>query len=505
MKKYFLLKANNHILYVSIVLVFSFTSCVSSKIANYTFNRKLPTEKLQSDIKLLKNILEANHPSLYWYTEKDSIDYYFNNAINDITDSLSEIQFRNKVASVISKIRCGHTSVRFSKDFSEQAKNFLYPLFPLHLKVWNDSLVVISSAFKNDSIFKRGTIITSVNGKNAAQLLDTMYQFISTDGYSNNYKNQVITNSFPLWYKTIFGIDSSYTITYIDSVGKEATTNIKNYIPIKDTTIKTDTLKKVEKIATPTRKQIRQAKLLAKRSIQIDTSINTAYIKLNTFSKGRLNIFFRKSLKKIEQTNIENVVIDLRQNGGGNVATTSKTLKYFVDKPFKHGDTVAAISRTFPYRKHIKNWFLYWTAMNFFAKKGSDNKIHFKRYEKHYYKPKTKYHFNGNIYLVQGGVTFSAATMFISTLKGQSNVTVIGEETGGGYYGNSAMHIPTIVLPNSKLRVSLPMYRLVIDKNRPKGRGIMPDIEVPPSSAAIKEGYDIKLTTIRKLILKGMK
>ena len=56
-----------------------------------------------------------------------------------------------------------------------------------------------------------------------------------------------------------------------------------------------------------------------------------------------------------------------------------------------------------------------------------------------------------------------------------ANVLVVGEESGGGYYGNSAMHVPEIVLPNSKLRVTLPLYRLVMDKNRAKGRGVLPD------------------------------
>lgn len=505
MKKCFFYRKKYASFLLTILIISLFTSCISYKISNYSFNRKLPADKLQSDFKLLKKILEANHPSLYWYIEKDSLDYFFNEAINSITDSLNEIQYRNKVSSVISKIRCGHTSVRFSKNFSEQASNYNYPLFPLHIKVWNDSMVVLSNAYNNDTILKRGTIITSINGRNCEQLLDTMYQYISTDGYSNNYKNQVITNSFPLWYKSIIGLDSIYQIKYIDSLGKEAMTTIKNFIPPKDSLTKKDSLTTVLKATKLSRKEIKQAKLLSKRSMQIDTSINTAYIKLNTFSDGKLRRFFRKSLKIIHQQNIENVVVDLRQNGGGNVATTTNLLKYFVDKPFKHGDTVAAINRTFPYRKYIKKWFFYWIPMNIVAQKGSDERIHYRRYERHYFKPKNKNHFNGQLYIIQGGITFSAATMFISTLKNQNNVTVVGEETGGGFYGNTAMHIPTLVLPNSKLRVSLPMFRLVIDKNRAKGRGIMPNIEIPPSSVAIKQGYDIKLAVLRKIILDKQK
>jgi hypothetical protein len=85
-------------------------------------------------------------------------------------------------------------------------------------------------------------------------------------------------------------------------------------------------------------------------------------------------------------------------------------------------------------------------------------------------------------------------------MKGQQNVKLVGEETGGGYYGNSAMLITYCTLPNSKLRVSLPLYRLVTNKNRPKGGGVIPDIYVPPSSSAIERGIDLKMEKIKSLI-----
>ena len=34
----------------------------------------------------------------------------------------------------------------------------------------------------------------------------------------------------------------------------------------------------------------------------------------------------------------------------------------------------------------------------------------------------------------------------------QDNVTVVGEETGGGAYGNSAWLIPEVTLPETKVR-----------------------------------------------------
>ncbi len=482
-------------------------SCVSSKQADYRFNNKKSSTALKADLFLLQKILEANHPSLYWYTSKDSLDTFFNSAINSINDSLTEVEFKNKVASVVSKIRCGHTSVRSSKNFLQEQEKNKFPQFPLFFKTWNDSLVVLANVFSKDSILKRGTIVTAINGRSNSLILNKMFDVISTDGYSDNFKSQAISSNFPLWYKYVIGLDSVYAIEYIDSTGQKAIVNIKNFIPakpVKNSTAKKDTLTKPNAVVfeMPTKKQLRQAKLLGKRSMQIDTSINTAYIRLNTFSGGRLRTFFRKTFATIKEKNIENVVIDLRENGGGNVALSTKLARYIATKPFKNGDSVFAISRTFPKRYYIKNWWMYWIPMNFFAKKQSDGKIHSTRFEKHFFEPISKNHFDGKVFLVQGGFTFSASTMFVSTLKGQSNVTIVGEETGGGYYGNSAMHLPYIVLPNSKLRIGLPMYRLVMDKTRPKGNGIMPDIFVPPSSKAIKKGIDIKLAVVRKLILE---
>ncbi|MFY7898625.1 MAG: S41 family peptidase [Chitinophagaceae bacterium] len=474
-------------------------SCTCTKLKNYQFNQKTSAAALQQDLILLQQILASKHPSLYWYTPKDSIDALFNNAINSITDSLTEVAFRNKVAYILSHIRCGHTSISFSKNYTKALPKNRFPQFPLAIKTWEDTMVVLGNYWPTDSLLKRGTIIRHINGKSAKTILDSIFRLISTDGYSNNYKSQVISGSFFRWYELAWGKDSVYTFTYIDKNGQSASTNIKAFIPVKDTVTKKATTQKT--IEKPSRKAIKQSKLLSKRSLQIDSTNRTAYMRVATFSNIRLNKFFRNSFKTLTEQNIQNLIIDIRENTGGRLSNSIVLTKYLIDKPFKTTDSAYAINRSLQYSKYIPSLIWYWFPMNFLNKKGKDGYFHFTNNENKWYTPKQKYHYNKQIYIIQGGYTFSAATMFAGNLFNQQNVTIVGEESGGGFYGNSALYLPTIVLPNSKLTVTLPLYRLVMNSNRPKdGRGIIPNMHIKPNIQAITKGIDLKLDSIQKQI-----
>lgn len=484
------------------IFILLLLGCSAAKNSTQVLTCKLPPQQLREDFSLLKKILEANHPGLYWYTPKDSINTYFSKGISSITDSLTEAQFKNKVAYVVGKIHCGHTSVRSSKAYSKAVQKNKSLQFPLGIKTWQDSVVVTGSAFRNDSTFKRGTIITSINGFSNKQLLDSMFQFISTDGYSDNFKSQLISFNFPAFYKNAFGTGKDYRITYIDSLGNLQAATIPAYDPNDDTLNKQNKLNLTRR---PTHKEIRTLKKLNDRSLQIDTATSTAYMRLTEFGKGFRN-FFRQSFARLHQQNIQHLIIDLRENGGGNMGISTVLARYLTSKPFKNADTVAAISRSFQYSRYIHPSLVYWFAMHTMSRRQPDGRYHFRYYEKHYFQPKKTDHFNGQIYFLQGGFTFSASCMLLNTLKGQPNVQLIGEETGGGSYGNTAVHLPAITLPHSHIRVVLPMYRVVFNHNRQKnGRGITPDVQVKSTSVSIKQGIDLKFDSTMQLIKQSIK
>ena len=103
--------------------------------------------------------------------------------------------------------------------------------------------------------------------------------------------------------------------------------------------------------------------------------------------------------------------------------------------------------------------------------------------------------------LINGG-TFSASSMFVNCIKGQDDIYIVGENTGGGWYGNNGMIIPEVTLPHTKVRVRVPLYRLVQyeHKDENKGTGIIPDIMIPTDYQFIKDGKDKKMETVLKMI-----
>jgi hypothetical protein len=188
--------------YILFIIVLS--SCSVSK--NYNPNKKYSKEELQEDYTLLRNILEKKHPSLYWYTAKDSMNYFFDEGYNAISDSMTELQFGWKIlAPLTSEIHCGHTSFSMSKGWNKFIRKRRIPSFPLYLKVWNDTMVVTRNLL-DSSILKRGTIITSINGLSSGEIIRRMFDYMVEDGYSRNVNYIRLSESFPYFHRNIFGL-----------------------------------------------------------------------------------------------------------------------------------------------------------------------------------------------------------------------------------------------------------------------------------------------------------
>lgn len=480
-------------------------SSAESPSSRKTFEplHKFSPDQLQKDFDLMREMLEKFHPSIYWYTPKDSMDRIFSMYRSFIRDSMTQQQFGfHVVAPVLTSLRCGHTSFSYSKKYSRAMKGVVLPSFPLSVKVWGDSMIVTNTMRKPDSLVNRGAVIHSIDGFSVPELTGIMFRYMPTDGYSESINYIRLSNAFSYYHRNIFGLKKNYTVDLTDSAGRR-TIQVPLYDP------SADSVGKLQRSRTDKRKKVSaKEKLHNVRMLKVDSEMGSAVLELNSFDGGnKLNSFFRKSFRELKEKNIGNLVIDIRSNGGGKVNHYTKLATYLRKTPFKVADSAYAVRRKFSqYGKYFTLRTLNSIALGLFTAQRADGYYHFKYWEKHVYKPRKNNFFDGQVYVLIGGPTFSASTLFAHCLKGQDNVTFIGEETGGGHHGNNGLMIPYVSLPNTGLRVRMPLFRLVQYNHPPKdGRGVIPDIHVPPASNAILSLTDLKMQKAFELIRASSK
>jgi hypothetical protein len=93
--------------------------------------------------------------------------------------------------------------------------------------------------------------------------------------------------------------------------------------------------------------------------------------------------------------------------------------------------------------------------------------------------------------LIDGG-TFSTAADVAAQLRSMGRATFIGEETGGGYEGNTSGLNALIVLPNSRQRLRIMMYDYwnAVKPPATRSRGTMPDRAVLRRVSDVLRGSD---------------
>lgn len=474
-----------------------FSSCTVSK-QPFNPHKKYSAAQLQQDYKLFQGILETRHPSLYWYTSKPAMDSAFSAGWQMLNDSLTEYEFRKILSLAVARVECGHTSVRVSKHYEKYSDTVKgKTTFPFSVKAWDDSVAFISSIYKNISI-RQGDIIDSINGRSVKYLLDTMYRFMPADGGSLVAKNQLLSSGtyFGSLYTALYGWQKQFDISYTDTAGE------KKQVVLKPLPVKADSLSAKEKKSIAKKEKISKAERLKNaRQLEVNTDSGYAIMQLNSFSeKLQLKKFFRQSFSELKKKQVNNLIIDLRLNGGGRVDNANYLIRRLTDRKYKAGDSLYATAVKSKYNPYIHNGF--W--INFFIRANTSNKNgrrHFRYFERHFFKPKKHNHFNGQVYLLSGGRSYSASTMVLGILKGQPHVTIVGEPSGGAAYGNSAWQIPVATLPQTKVRLRFPLFRYVINKNLPHdGQGVQPDVYAGTNLEAIRMGKDYKMEQVTELI-----
>jgi len=97
---------------------------------------------------------------------------------------------------------------------------------------------------------------------------------------------------------------------------------------------------------------------------------------------------------------------------------------------------------------------------------------------------------------------------FASLLHSSERGIIVGEETGGGYYGNTSGIDKMLTLPNSKLRANINFIKYINNRKPGKNlkrRGVIPHYEIQPSQEDIAKGIDREFIFALELIESGKK
>jgi C-terminal processing protease CtpA/Prc len=161
-------------------------------------------------------------------------------------------------------------------------------------------------------------------------------------------------------------------------------------------------------------------------------------------------------------SNTDALIIDLRQNGGGDPAMVALISSYlFGNQPVHLND-------------------LYWREGNRTEEFWTKPNVPGKRYE------------GKDIYVLTSNRTFSGAEEFSYNLKSLKRATIIGETTGGGAHPGTGARL------GEHFGMFIPTGRAInpITKTNWEGTGVKPDIETT-SEAALKTAYLLALNKAR--------
>jgi len=197
---------------------------------------------------------------------------------------------------------------------------------------------------------------------------------------------------------------------------------------------------------------------------------HTCYWRYNSFNysePGRKHI--DTVFADIREKNAENLIIDLRFNGGGNSMAADYIINYITSKPYcLYSGSDVKISKQLPHKEQFGIFSIF--------QRGRIIKYRNKGKLK---KPADMgYRFPGRVYALIGPATYSSASDFAAVLEDFDIATLVGEETGGlrECFGDA----PRFPMPNSgiKFGVSHKRWFAPIPKPGDDKQGATPDIAI---------------------------
>jgi len=168
--------------------------------------------------------------------------------------------------------------------------------------------------------------------------------------------------------------------------------------------------------------------------------------------------FMKRSFEAIKSKGSTSLIIDLRDNLGGEGELGARMFSYLVGEPFKYYDDCIATraSGSFGLAKYADDG-RHYTIPAGMAELRADGKGHIIGEPLMSLQQPSKPTFTGRVYILMNGGSFSTTAEFLTEVHSHHRAMFIGEESGGAYYGNNSGDVPRITLPNTKMGLFIPL------------------------------------------------
>jgi len=448
-------------------------------------------EDIQEDLKWLRKKVLAYHPACLDPARYDSVNNSFQIALYEAEKQLQELQFLRLLRQTLISLRCGHTTAIPSKDFYTYYKNAKpKPMYPLQVYASDEDLVVRYNE-SDDSKIAIGDKILTINQESTRDISTSILNFLPGDGYHQSFKKFHLSLNFPTYYLFSRGPNYAFESTILDTAGRFSTHNFS-----------------LRSVGKPVSKQHGQKSIKFIKSDNfralgiLATNPKIGILKIYGF--GGKNSWYESAFQEIEKRKFENLILDLRGNSGGNLFNANQLLTYLLADTFSlrferkdqkirfEGNSDMNIMMRFTLNAF--QW-LYEKPNRLRPTCEKRGNILMNRFR---FSPVEKYRFKGKLIVLMDGGTFSAASLVAAQLRKKGNAVLIGDESGGGANGCNAMVIPTLTMPNTKMRVFLPLYYINHEVDAIPGRGILPDFYLLPDLGKKVKGIDTELEYLSK-------